>query len=90
MTQTYDIALLPGDGTGIEVAAQAERAFESLALSGSLVEGPEDAHVGQTSPAFFRLDARCRAPSEAPVVVRMRVERGAFDPLTFSLRPCAR
>ena len=67
MTQTYDIALLPGDGTGIEVAAQAERVLHAL---GELLDirfkideipcgGQYYLEHGQDWPDDA--DARCRA-----------------------------
>ena len=66
------------------------RVLASLAVRGSMAEGPAAATtIGPTSPGTFRVDARCRAPSDAQVVLSMRVDGGAYENLTFALRPCA-
>lgn len=64
--------------------------LSALAVRGSMAEGPATATtIGPTSPGNFRVDAQCRARSDAQVVLSMRVDGGAYENLTLALRPCA-
>ena len=62
--------------------------LEALVVRGSLAEGADDAQVGPGRPGLFRLEAQCRLPSDARVVLRIAVERGAWEPLRLAVQPC--